>query len=90
MAIKTEMLHVRVREDLKAEASEIVSGLGFTISDVVRLLLTRIVKEKKIPAGLMLSPDLYEKALKESLEEAIKRDGQTLSLEEARLALKAY
>ena len=45
MVARTSMLHVRVDDQLKAQASEKLASFGMTMSDAVRILLTRIVKE---------------------------------------------
>jgi len=43
------MIHVRVDPGLKAEASETLEKMGLSLSDAVRLLLTRIAREKALP-----------------------------------------
>jgi len=43
-AIKT--VHVRIRQDIKEEASNVLNSIGLTVSDAVRLLLTKIAYEK--------------------------------------------
>jgi DNA-damage-inducible protein J len=43
------MLHVRVDEQLKTEAAEKLANVGLTVSDAVRILLTRIAKEGGFP-----------------------------------------
>ncbi len=48
MAAST-MLHVRVDEKIKAEAAETLEAMGLTVSDAVRVFLTRVVAEKRIP-----------------------------------------
>ena len=53
MAARTSMLHVRVDERLKAEATETLANVGLTVSDAVRILLTRVTKEGGMPAGLV-------------------------------------
>lgn len=45
----TTMLHVRVVEDLKAQATETLETMGLSVSDAVRVFLTRVVAEKQIP-----------------------------------------
>ncbi|MHB9118339.1 MAG: type II toxin-antitoxin system RelB/DinJ family antitoxin [Burkholderiales bacterium] len=42
-------VHVRLDERLKEEASATLSSMGLTLSDVVRLLLVRVVAEKALP-----------------------------------------
>jgi len=41
----TLMLHVRVDGQLKTEAAESLAKFGLTVSDAVRILLTRVTKE---------------------------------------------
>ena len=43
------MLHVRVDEKIKAEAAETLEAMGLSVSDAVRVFLTRVVAEKRIP-----------------------------------------
>jgi len=45
----TTMIHVRVDEDLKARASDTLEKMGLSLSDAVRLLLTRIAAEQALP-----------------------------------------
>jgi DNA-damage-inducible protein J len=52
MPARTTMLHIRVDEQLKAEATETLADLGLTVSDAVRILLTRVVRDKALPASL--------------------------------------
>ena len=49
MAAHTSMLHVRVDDGLKSQAAEALAGVGLTISDAVRILLTRIAAEGGLP-----------------------------------------
>ena len=56
----TTMLHVRVDEDLKSDAAAALAGVGLTLSDAVRILLTRIRAEGGLPAGLASDPDAYD------------------------------
>ena len=51
MPAQTLMLHVRVDDQLKIKASDILTGSGLTISDAVRILLTYIVAAGGLPAG---------------------------------------
>jgi DNA-damage-inducible protein J len=45
----TTMIHVRVNEELKIQASDTLEKMGLSLSDAVRLLLTRIAAEKALP-----------------------------------------
>ncbi len=48
----TTMIHVRVEERTKKEAAEALEAMGLSISDAVRVLLTRIAAEKQFPFTL--------------------------------------
>ena len=71
MAAHTSMLHVRIDDELKAQASETLSGFGLTVSDAVRILLTRVVKEGGLPAGLTADPDAYDAWFRAKVQEAL-------------------
>jgi len=45
----TSMVHIRVDEKVKAKATKTLAAMGLTVSDAVRLLLTRIASEKALP-----------------------------------------
>ncbi len=60
MPAQTSMLHVRVDEHLKARAADALAGVGLTLSDAVRILLTRVAAEGGLPAGLTTDPIAYD------------------------------
>jgi len=45
----TTMIHVRVDQELKTRAADTLDKMGLSLSDAVRLLLTRIAVEKALP-----------------------------------------
>ena len=45
----TSMIHVRLDEHLKIEAVAALEAMGLSLSDAVRVFLTRIATEKKFP-----------------------------------------
>ena len=71
MAAETTMLHVRINEKLKSEAAETLAGLGLSVSDAVRILLTRVVKERGLPPGLTTDPEFYDPWFKAKVLEAM-------------------
>jgi DNA-damage-inducible protein J len=48
----TTMVHVRVDEDIKAQATETLAAMGLSISDAVRVFLMRVVAEQQMPFAL--------------------------------------
>lgn len=71
MPAQTSMLHVRVDDQLKAKATEALSDVGLTLSDAVRILLTRVAAEGGLPAGLTADPDAYDLWFRAKVAEAL-------------------
>ncbi len=46
------MVHVRVDEQIKAQATETLAAMGLSVSDAVRVFLMRVVADKKMPFAL--------------------------------------
>jgi len=64
----TTMVHVRVDEQVKAQATETLAAMGLTVADAVRVFLTRIAAEKQLPFGLRV-PNLETRAAMEEADE---------------------
>jgi len=45
----SSMVHIRVDGKVKAKAAKTLASMGLTVSDAVRLLLTRVAAEKAMP-----------------------------------------
>jgi DNA-damage-inducible protein J len=45
----TEMVHVRVEKRVKSQAAKTLAAMGLSVSDAVRVLLTRVAVEKALP-----------------------------------------
>ena len=71
MPAHTTMLHVRVDEELKTKAAAALEGLGMTLSDAVRILLTRIAAEGGMPPGLTADADSYDTWFRAKVQEAL-------------------
>ena len=78
MAATTTMVHVRVDEKIKAQAAETLSSMGLTVSDAVRVFLTRIVADNELPFAL--------KAPNETSREAIAEGDQIVQSRRASIA----
>ena len=50
----TGFVRARIDDDLKADATAVLDSIGLTVSDVIRMLLTRIAKEKALPIELVV------------------------------------
>ena len=70
MTTQTSMLHVRVDGKLKAGASVALEAMGLSISDAVRMLLTRIVADQAFPLELKV-PNAETRAAMAEADEII-------------------
>ena len=48
----TTMVHVRVDENIKAQATETLAAMGLSVSDAVRVFLMRVVAEQQMPFAI--------------------------------------
>ena len=48
----TTMVHIRVDETLKTQAADTLATMGLSLSDAVRVFLTRVVAEQRLPFEL--------------------------------------
>ena len=71
MPAQTSMLHVRVDNELKAKAADTLSGVGLTLADAVRILLTRVAAEGGLPAGLTADPEAHDAWFRTKVREAL-------------------
>ena len=82
MAAQTSMLHVRVSDQVKNEAAEKLESIGLTLSDAVRILLTRIAKEGGLPPGLVADNASYDAWFKAKVHEALNDPSPTIPHEQ--------
>ena len=89
MPTQNSMLHVRVDNQLKAQAAEALAGVGLTLSDAVRILLTRVAAEGGMPAGLTADPDAYDAWFRKKAKEALEDAGPSIPHAQAMLDAQA-
>ncbi len=78
----TAMVHVRVDEQIKTQAAETLAAMGLSVSDAVRVLLTRIAAEKELPFTLRVPNAETRAAMKEADEIARNHSARFSSAEE--------
>jgi DNA-damage-inducible protein J len=71
LATHTSMLHVRIDDELKSAATEKLARFGLTISDAVRILLTRVVNEGALPVSLTADSEAYDAWFRQKVHEAL-------------------
>ncbi len=65
------IVQARIDPVTKAQASAVLDGLGLTISDAVRILLTRIAKEGALPMGFTSDPVAYDAWFRGMVQQAL-------------------
>lgn len=71
MPTQTSMLHIRVDDQLKAQAADALADVGLMLSDAVRILLTRVAAEGGLPVGPTADPDAYDAWFHAKVKEAL-------------------
>lgn len=62
----TTMVHVRVDNEIKMQATETLAAMGLSVSDAVRLFLKRVVVEQALPIELKIPNAETQAAMDES------------------------
>ena len=64
----TSMVHVRVDDQIKAQAKETLAAMGLSVSDAVRVFLMRVVADKQMPFALRAPNEATRAAMVEADE----------------------
>ena len=78
---RSTMLHVRVDDQVKAQATEALAAMGLTVSDAVRILLKRVVNDQAFPLELKVPNAQTRAAIEEARAMAQERAGRFNSAE---------
>lgn len=62
----TTFVRARIDEDIKDEAAAVLAEFGLTVSDVVRMTLTRVAKDRAVPLELKIPNAETRAAIQES------------------------
>jgi DNA-damage-inducible protein J len=62
------MIHIRLDDQLKTDATDALSAMGLSVSDAVRVFLTRVAVEKRLPFTIRVPNAETRKAMKETDE----------------------
>lgn len=81
----SRMVQARVPGDIQDMAKEVIEASGLTVSDVVRVLMTRIARDKAIPPGLF-QPNAETLAAFAEIERG---ETETVTLDDLRAAIDA-
>ena len=76
------MLHIRVDDDIKEQATQALSAMGLSVSDAVRLFLHRVVIDQAFPLELKVPNAETIAAMEESRAMMARRRARFTSADE--------
>ena len=56
MATSSDVVRARIDGQIKEEACSVLAGMGLSVSDAIRMLLTRIAADKALPFDINRVP----------------------------------
>ncbi|SDS62545.1 DNA-damage-inducible protein J [Pseudomonas cedrina] len=65
------LIQTRIDPDIKDRATAVLNHLGLTVSDAVRILLTRVANEGALPFGFTADPVAYDAWFRAKVQEAL-------------------
>ena len=65
------LIQTRIDPEVKARAGEVLERMGLTVSDAVRILLTRTANEGALPFPLASDPAAYDRWFRDRVREAL-------------------
>ena len=76
----TEMVHVRIDKRTKARAAKALAAMGLSVSDAVRVLLTRVAAEKSLPFEVKAPNPTTAEAMLEARKGGLRSFGNVADL----------
>ena len=74
MTSRTSMLHVRLDDEIKTNASKALEAMGLSMADAVRIFLRRIVADQAFPLELKV-PNADTRAAMAEADNIVRRRG---------------
>jgi DNA-damage-inducible protein J len=65
------LVQTRIDADVKERAAEVLEAMGMTVSDAVRILLTRTAREGALPIELLADEAAYDAWFRRKVREAL-------------------
>ena len=65
------LVQTRIDTDVKEKATAVLENMGLTVSDAVRILLTRIANEGMLPLELVSNSQAYDSWFREKVRQAL-------------------
>jgi DNA-damage-inducible protein J len=83
----SQLVQTRIDGAIKAEAAAVLAAMGLTVSDAVRLMLTRVAREHALPFDPLISDSTTVAAMMEARAGNLPR---SKSIDELKSALNAH
>ncbi len=68
-----QLVQARIDGAVKEEAAAVLAAMGLTVSDAVRLLLTKVAREKALPFEPLIPNPVTIEAMKEARKAGLPR-----------------
>ena len=65
------LIQTRIDADIKDRAGEVLAMMGLSVSDAVRILLTKVANEGALPFNLTTDPEEYDRWFRAKVQEAL-------------------
>ena len=65
------LVQTRIDVEVKERATAVLDNIGLTVSDVMRIVLTRVAKEGALPAGLVVDAAAHDAWFRAKVQEAL-------------------
>jgi DNA-damage-inducible protein J len=86
MAVTADrVIQTRINGQVKDEAAAVLAAIGLTVSDAVRLMLTRIAREKALPFDPLIPNETTVAAMRAARAGEL----ETVTLEQIRAEIRA-
>lgn len=75
-----EVVRARVDSDLKRNATAVLTGMGLSVSDAIRMLLVRVVSERALPFDVRIPNAETQAAMQDARAGKVTRFGSVAAL----------
>jgi len=66
--VPSDFVRARISHDVKVEATAVLAAMGLSVSDALRMLLTRVAREKRLPTELFVPNEETIAAMRDAIE----------------------
>lgn len=81
MTARTAIVQSRIDPQIRDEASAVLARMGLTVSDAIRIVLTRTAQEGAFPAELVVDPARYDEWFRARVLAALETEAPVLEHE---------